>query len=106
MKPELRLYWTSVEFNFMPTHEDANNAKGGMVYAFVEANDSRSALERITEELHSNKLEPFDFEFVKPYESEIWENKKDEKHFQTLADLAANSQDVVLDDFYIYERTE
>lgn len=106
MEQENRLYWTSVEFNFLSTHKEFKKAKGGMVYAFVQATDSKVALERIIEELHLLKLEPFDFEYIKPYESGIWDEEKDELHFQSMVDEALNCQNVILDDFYIYEQVK
>jgi len=104
MNPELKIYWTSVEFELKKTHSDFRKIKGGFVYAFVKALDKSDALMKFKTELDNNQLIPSEFEFVKIYKDVEWENEGQEKHFDMILTDTMNSMDVMLDDFYMYER--
>ena len=106
MNPKLKVYWTGIEFELKKTHSDFRKLKGGFVYAFVSASDKSDALIKFKKELDINQLIPTEFEFVKVYEDLEWENESQEKHFETILGEAMESMDVILDDFYMYERNE
>jgi hypothetical protein len=103
MSEKIRIYWTSVEFKLKNSHPDFNTVMGGMVYAFIKCRDAETALLRFKEELDKLHLIPFDFEFIKPYDDIEWENDKDTKCSKGKLNEALNSENVILDDFYMYE---
>jgi hypothetical protein len=50
---------------------------------------------------------PFDFEFISPYDVEIeWEEHEATEHYLNLCKIAEDSDEVVFDDFYMYEKYE
>jgi hypothetical protein len=99
----VRVYWASVEF----TCNNDPKAKGGFVYAFVKAVSRRSAIERIETALEEQGFTPVRVEFAKPYAPGTkWDNPDHAIHYRRLYDLAQEDQEVVLDDFYLYESEE
>ena len=103
---ELKIYWTSIEFELKDSHPDFNKYKGGFVYAFVKTNDSESALDKYKKALDRNDLVGFDFEYIKPYEDIEWEKEEEQKHFDKLFQEASKSNVVILDDFYMYKQRD
>jgi hypothetical protein len=99
----LKIYWTSLEFNLKPKNKDFGKFKGGFVYLFVKETEKINALKRFKTELDKLNLNPINIEFVKPYENVEWENKKEEKHFETIIAETENCSEVIFDDFYMYE---
>lgn len=103
MKHELKIYWTSVEFKLNPLHKDFKKIKGGFVYAFTQSKDKTEALRKFNKELEKHNLTPSNFEFTEPYENIEWQTEEEEKHFRHLIEKIRSSQEVILDDFYMYE---
>ena len=103
----MRIYWTNVEFKFKENHPDSDKYKGGEVFAFVKSKDTQSALERFKKELNNLHYEPFDFEFIKPYDLTIeWEEKSETERYRKLNKITTDSDDVIFDDFYVYEQID
>ncbi len=103
----MRIYWTDVEFKLKEKHPDFRKYKGGQVFGFVKSNDSEQAFNRFKEELDVLNFVPFDFKFINPYDLSLeWESEKDSSNFEKLYNIAEDSDDVIFDDFYVYEELD
>lgn len=95
------IYWTGVEYGY----DKNKNLKGGFVYAFIKAFDVRDALELLLKRLKQEDLIPIEIEFISPYNQDMeWENKKQTKHYSKLYIEAINTDIIIFDDFYAYEK--
>lgn len=99
----MTLYWTSIEYKYLPGSSKHGQCKGGIVYAFVSAHDVRDTLKKFEQEMNSLNLEISCIEFVSPYENIPWDTPKEEKKYKQLAKEASETGDVICDDFYAYE---
>ena len=100
----MKVYWTSVEYKY---ENNAEDLVGGFVYAFINSNDEKSALNKIEAKLNSENLIAINFEFIECYdELTEWENKKIAKHFLELYEKAKLTSEVIFDDFYAYQNGE
>ena len=103
----LKIYWTSVEFNYSKKSPQFGKLTGGFVYGFVKAFDVREALNKFTEELMHQDMEVKEVEFISPYDIETkWETEEQTIRFIQLYKDAASSNQVTFDDFYAYEIKE
>ena len=103
----MRVYWTSVEYKYLKGSADFDKLKGGTVYAFVSSKDVQDALKKYLSVFEDLKLKTTDIEFIKPYDTEMdWADKKQTSHFLNLYNEAQSSSDVILDDFYAYEKED
>jgi len=107
MKNKKKVYWTSVEYEYSEKTEEYGTLEGGFAFAFVNAFDVLEALDRVLEALKKQGLLPIKVEFVSPYETDFeWESKEQTEHYFGLYMEARGSKDVILDDFYAYEKRE
>lgn len=98
----MAIYLASIEYKYVV---ELDNLEGGFVYAFVKASDSKSALENIFQKLKEENATSIKVEFIKEYDPKTeWGNSNQTKHYNELYLSALNSLNVVLDDFYAYER--
>lgn len=104
IKRESKIYWTSIEYNYSKESSKNDELKGGFVYAFVNANDVRDALDKLLKELKSQSLTPIDIEFMSPYDDEMeWETRQETEHFLGLYNESKKTNNVIFDNFYAYE---
>lgn len=100
-----RIYWSSVEYIFNEDSPKFGKLKGGAVYAFVKAKDARDSLEKIIKALTDEFLIPVDVEYISIYDTDIeWENDEETSQFMQLYQEAENSNEVIFDVFYEYEK--
>ncbi len=99
----LKTYWSSVEFHFHPGAKEYAKYKGGFVYAFVTAEEVRTAIPLILDELKCWSLIPVAVDFVSPYEDFSWDSTEEQEHYANLASQARKSGKVVLDGLHAYE---
>lgn len=100
----MKVYWASIEYKY---ENNADNLVGGFVYAFINSDDEKSALDKIETKLISENLIPIKFEFITHYdELTEWENKSTTFHFLELYEKAKLTNDVIFDDFYAYQNGE
>jgi hypothetical protein len=97
----MTVYWASIEYKY----DKVDKLKGGFVYAFVKASNSKTALDNIFQKLKEENMTSVKVEFIKEYDPMTeWDNSIQTKHYNELYSSALNSLDVILDDFYAYER--
>ena len=96
-----KIYWSGVEYSY----EENKDLKGGFVYVFIKAIDVRDALNLLLNGLKQENLIPLEIEFISPYSQDMeWENKKQTKHYSKLYNEALNTDIIIFDDFYAYEK--
>lgn len=103
----LKIYWTSIEYNYNKASPQFGKLTGRIVYGFVKALDVRDALNRFADELGRQHMNAKTVEFISPYDINMeWETKEQTKKFAQLFKEAESLNEVLLDDFYAYEREE
>ena len=101
---KLKIYWTSIEYNYNKTSDKYEKLSGGFVYGFVKAIDEIEALNKFTDELRNQDKDVKEIEFISPYDIETeWETKEQTNIFIQLYNKAKSSCDVLFDTFYAYE---
>ena len=100
----LKIYWTSIEYNYGKTSPQFGKLTGGLVYGFVKAFDAKEALKKFTEELKNQNMIVKEVEFISPYDIDMeWETNKQTKKFIQLYRKAESLNQVLFDEFYAYE---
>ena len=102
--PGRLVYWANIEFTYEAGSKHHGEFEGGFVYCFVQARDARDALEQFQLEFASQKLGIRFVEFVGLYSEVPWHTEEDQLHYDSIAALAASSEEVVFDSFEVYER--
>ena len=103
----LKVYWTSIEYNYNKTSPQFGKLTGGIVYGFVKALDAIEALDGFTDELRRQHIDAKTVEFISPYDTNMeWEAKEQSQKFLQLYKVAESMNEVVFDDFYAYENEE
>ncbi|MCP5539693.1 MAG: hypothetical protein H7A52_06050 [Akkermansiaceae bacterium] len=102
--PDRLVFWANVEFTYEQGSKHYGEFEGGFVYCFVQATDARDALEQFQIEFASRKLGMRFVEFVNLYAEMTWPTEEDQDHFDSIAAIAAASEEVVFDSFEVYER--
>ncbi|MCB1064529.1 MAG: hypothetical protein KDN20_16625 [Verrucomicrobiae bacterium] len=103
-QPDRLVYWANVEFSYEAGSKHHGEFEGGYVYCFVQAVDARDALEQFQIEFASRKLGMRFVEFVNLYADVPWPTEEDQDHYDSIAAIAAASEEVVFDSFEVYER--
>ncbi len=103
MNKENEVYWTDIEYHLLSTHSEFKNVKGGFVFAFVQADDAKEALNKFELSLKKEKIKAVNYKFIKPYEPNIWQDKKTENHYLEIIVETLATIKVVFDDFYVYK---
>ncbi len=104
-KPQ-KVYWSGVEFTYLPEAPDFGKLAGGFVYGFVKAFDAKQALKKFTYELRKQfGVEVREVEFVSLYDEKTkWETEKETREYLRLYRQAETSGNVVFDAFHSYEK--
>ncbi len=98
----MEIYWTHIEFKYLPGSEHFGECEGGFVYAFVQAKDVRDALPRFLDEMKANKFGTMNVDHVSMYDSIPWETDEDQKKYDALAEKAKGTTNVILDTISAY----
>ena len=102
---DLKVYWTSIEYTYGKKNRETKQLAGGFVYGFVKAVDVREAIEKFILELKDQNLNVKSIEFVSPYEKDMeWDAQETKEKYIQLYNEAELKNEVILDDFYAYER--
>lgn len=100
-----KVYWAGIEYLYKQQHPQYSELRGGFVYAFVYTEDARSFLKKIQPFFNKEKLEIVRVEFINIYDKKMqWGKIEDGKKYKNLIKEAELTSEVVLDDFYAYNR--
>ena len=100
-----KVYWAGIEYAYNQNSLEYNNKKGGFVYAFVKAKEKRIALTEIKKELQNIHLDLINLEFICIYDINTkWKNENQTKNYTDLFNETLNSDSVLFDTFYAYEK--
>jgi hypothetical protein len=100
-----KVYWASIEYIYTPESNEFNKLKGGFVYAFVNADNFKIALDKIKKEMDIIHLESIHIEFIKPYDKDTkWKTSEETAIYMDLFNESQKSNQVVFDTFYAYEK--
>ncbi len=100
----MTVFWASFEYKY---GSQIDNLEGGFVYVFVNAENSKNALEKISQKFNEENIISVKVEFIEVYNPKTeWENSVQTKHYNDLYTSALNSLEVILDDFYAYKRSK
>jgi hypothetical protein len=97
-------YWTEIEYHYKATHPHRRDLKGGFVYAFVEANDAREALDKFAAAIGAAQLAIHRIVYVSPYEDTSWQKQEGVRTFTGLVKAARATKEVVFDAFYAFQK--
>lgn len=100
----LKIYWTSIEYNYSKKSPQFGKLVGGFVYGFVKALDAREALNKFTDELRHQDIDIKEVDFISPYDIKMeWETEEQANKYIQLYEEAEFLNQVLFDDFYAYE---
>ena len=98
------IYWSSIELKPQAQSEYFDKYKGGFVYIFLMAEDVRDVIKKITVNLNDKNLDISKIEFVSIYEDIPWDSEEEQNKYDSLALKARNTNQIEVDDLYLYEK--
>jgi hypothetical protein len=99
----VKIYWTSIEYKYLKGSINFGKFEGGFVYAFVRATDVRDALTKFSSEIESLNLGITNIEFISPYDDIPWETEEEQDKYDSLANEALTTKNVICDKFFAYK---